>query len=57
MRHEKISPGLLLAYEDYQREGKEALTTHKRSLGIIAPKIALSLPVVSFLSTVTNKLI
>lgn len=38
MRHEKLSPGLLLAYEDYQREGQQALTTHKRSLGIIAPK-------------------
>ncbi|TBR58135.1 peptidase S8 [Westiellopsis prolifica IICB1] len=41
MRHEKLSPGLLLAYEDYQREGQEALTTHKRSLGIIAPKTSI----------------
>ncbi len=41
MRHEKLSPGLLLAYEDYQREGQEALTTHKRSLGIVAPKTSL----------------
>ncbi len=41
MRHEKLSPGLLLAYEDYQREGQEALTTHKRSLGIIAPKTTI----------------
>ncbi len=41
MRHEKLSPGLLLAYEDYQREGQEALTTHKRSLGIIAPKSSI----------------
>ncbi|BAY92971.1 MULTISPECIES: S8 family peptidase [unclassified Tolypothrix] len=38
MRHEKLSPGLLLAYEDYEHEGEQALTTHKRSLGIIAPK-------------------
>jgi subtilisin family serine protease len=37
MRHEKLSPGLLLAYEDYQHEGVTALTTHKRSLGIVAP--------------------
>jgi subtilisin family serine protease len=38
MRHEKLSPGLLLAFEDYQREGNEGLITHKRSLGIVASK-------------------
>lgn len=38
MRHEKLSPGLLLAYEDYQTEGEQALITHRRSLGIIASK-------------------
>ncbi|MBU7585561.1 MAG: S8 family peptidase [Nostoc sp. TH1S01] len=38
MRHEKLSPGLLLAVEDYQNEGLPALMTHKRSLGIMAPK-------------------
>ncbi len=38
MRHEKLSPGLLLAYEDYQREGEQALITHKQSLGIITPR-------------------
>jgi subtilisin family serine protease len=38
MRREKLSPGLLLAYEDYQNEGEEALITHRRSLGIVAPK-------------------
>jgi subtilisin family serine protease len=38
MRHEKLSAGLLLAYEDYQRDGEQALIPHKRSLGIIAPK-------------------
>ncbi|MBD2168001.1 S8 family peptidase [Calothrix membranacea FACHB-236] len=38
MRHEKLSPGLLLAYQDYENEGEQALTTHKRSLGIIAHK-------------------
>lgn len=38
MRPEKLSPGLLLAYQDYQGEGAQALTTHKRSLGLITPK-------------------
>ncbi|MEH2462964.1 S8 family peptidase [Nostoc sp.] len=38
MRHEKLSPGLLLAFQDYQNEGDQALVTHKRSLGIIAHK-------------------
>ncbi len=38
MRHQKLSPGLLLAYQDYENEGEQALITHKRSLGIIAPK-------------------
>ncbi|MEH2077580.1 MAG: S8 family peptidase [Nostoc sp.] len=38
MRHEKLSPGLLLAFQDYQNEGDKALITHKRSLGIIAHK-------------------
>lgn len=38
MRHEKLSPGLLLAFRDYQNEGDQALVTHKRSLGIIAHK-------------------
>jgi subtilisin family serine protease len=38
MRHEKLSAGLLLAYEDYQRDGEQALIPHKRSLGIIAPQ-------------------
>ncbi|BAY78837.1 peptidase S8/S53 [Nostoc linckia NIES-25] len=38
MRHDKLSPGLLLAFQDYQNEGEQALVTHKRSLGIIAHK-------------------
>lgn len=38
MRHEKLSPGLLLAYHDYQSEGEPALITHKRSLGIVTSK-------------------
>jgi subtilisin family serine protease len=33
---EKISPGLLVALADYQAEGREVLTAHKRSLGIIS---------------------
>ncbi|MDJ0620799.1 MAG: S8 family peptidase [Calothrix sp. MO_192.B10] len=36
MRRDKLSPGLLLAFEDYQQEGQEGLTTHKRSLGIVS---------------------
>ncbi len=38
MRHQKLSPGLLLAFEDVQREGDEASIAHKRSLGIVLPK-------------------
>ncbi len=41
MRHEKLSPGLLLAYEDYRREGEQALIPHKRSLGIVAAKSSI----------------
>ncbi len=41
MRHEKLSPGILLAYEDFHKEGGSALATHKRSLGIITPRSAL----------------
>ncbi|MEB3177850.1 MAG: S8 family peptidase [Nostocaceae cyanobacterium] len=44
MRPEKLSAGLLLAYEDYQSEGAQALTTHKRSLGLIAPKSNIKPP-------------
>ncbi|MEM7726884.1 MAG: S8 family peptidase [Cyanobacteria bacterium P01_A01_bin.45] len=44
MRHEKLSPGILLAFEDFQREGKEALITHKRSLGIVSPKSSVREP-------------
>jgi subtilisin family serine protease len=38
MRHEKLSPGLLLAFQDYQNQGEQALIPHRRSLGLIAPK-------------------
>ncbi|MBW4636402.1 MAG: S8 family peptidase [Iphinoe sp. HA4291-MV1] len=38
MRHQKLSPGLLLAFEDYQREGQEALTPQIRMLSIVPPK-------------------
>ncbi|MCJ8283219.1 MAG: S8 family serine peptidase, partial [Rivularia sp. ALOHA_DT_140] len=41
MRHEKLSPGILLAYEDYHREGSQALVTHRRSLGIVSPRSTL----------------
>ena len=41
MRYEKLSPGLLLAYSDYQREGESALIPHKRSLGIVAAKSSI----------------
>ncbi len=36
MRRDKLSAGLLLAFEDYQEEGQEGLDTHKRSLGIVS---------------------
>jgi subtilisin family serine protease len=38
MRHEKLSPGLLLAFEDYQREGQQALTPQFKMLSIVPPK-------------------
>ncbi|MBH8566271.1 S8 family peptidase [Nostoc sp. CENA67] len=41
MRHEKLSPGLLLAYKDFQSEGEQAVITHKRSLGLFASKSTL----------------
>ncbi|MBW4573237.1 MAG: S8 family peptidase [Tolypothrix carrinoi HA7290-LM1] len=41
MRHQKLSPGLLLAYEDYQREGAQALIPQTRSLGIMASRTAM----------------
>jgi subtilisin family serine protease len=36
MQPEKISPGLLLALQDYRDELREGLIPHKRSLGIVA---------------------
>ncbi|HEY9636986.1 MAG TPA: S8 family peptidase [Coleofasciculaceae cyanobacterium] len=33
---EKISAGLLVALADYQAEGREVLTAHKRTLGIVS---------------------
>jgi subtilisin family serine protease len=41
MRYEKLSPGLLLAYSDYEREGESALIPHRRSLGIVAAKSSI----------------
>jgi hypothetical protein len=31
---EKISPGLLVALQDYEAEGREGIIPHKRSLGL-----------------------
>ena len=36
MRPEKISPGLLLALQDYQNEFRQGLALQKRSLGIVS---------------------
>ncbi|MEO8892309.1 MAG: S8 family peptidase [Coleofasciculaceae cyanobacterium] len=36
MQPEKISPGLLLALQDYRDELREGLIPHKRSLGVVA---------------------
>ncbi len=38
MQPEKISPGLLLALQDYRDESREGLIPHKRSLGIVSAK-------------------
>lgn len=36
MKHEKIAPALMVALEDYQEEGREGLTRHMRSLGLVS---------------------
>lgn len=36
MQPEKISPGLLLALQDYEVEGREGLIPHKQTLGIVS---------------------
>ena len=36
MKPEKIAPGLIVALEDYQQEGRAGLTRHLRSLGVIS---------------------
>ncbi|MEC4881615.1 MAG: S8 family peptidase [Scytonema sp. PMC 1070.18] len=38
MKHEKLSPGMLLAFEDYQREGQEAFTPQLQMLSIVPAK-------------------
>ncbi|WP_414752095.1 S8 family peptidase [Anabaena sp. CCY 9910] len=41
MRHEKLAPALLLAYQDLQNQGQTALIKHRYFLGIIAPKTVI----------------
>jgi subtilisin family serine protease len=44
MQPEKISPGLLVALQDYQSEGRQVLKAHKRTLGIVSPEATLKPP-------------
>ncbi|BAT53317.1 Peptidase S8 and S53, subtilisin, kexin, sedolisin [Nostoc sp. NIES-3756] len=41
MQHEKLAPGLLLAYQDFQNEEETALTQRRQLLGILPPKSIL----------------
>jgi len=36
MKFEKFAPGLMAAFEDYQREGRTGLSRHTRSLGVLS---------------------
>jgi subtilisin family serine protease len=36
MKFEKIAPGLMTAFEDYQREGRSGLGRHTQSLGVLS---------------------
>src|SRR5688572_3608883 len=36
MKYEKIAPGLLMALEDYKREGPSGLRRHMRSIRLVA---------------------
>ncbi len=36
MKFEKFAPGLMAAFEDYQREGRPGLSRHTRSLGVLS---------------------
>ena len=36
MRYEKIAPGLMAAFEDYQQEGRSGLSRHTRSMGVLS---------------------
>jgi subtilisin family serine protease len=38
MNYEKIAPGLMVAWEDYQNKGTDGLAPHLRSLGLISEK-------------------
>ncbi|MEJ1935045.1 S8 family serine peptidase, partial [Nostoc sp. NIES-2111] len=41
MQHEKLAPGLLLAYQDFQNEEETALTQRRQLLGILPSKSIL----------------
>ena len=36
MNYKKIAPGLLMAFEDYKREGLSGLRPHMRTIGLVA---------------------
>ncbi|GAB4533621.1 MAG: hypothetical protein Kow0063_15830 [Anaerolineae bacterium] len=36
MKYEKIAPGLMAAFEDYQREGRAGLIQHTQSMGVLS---------------------
>jgi subtilisin family serine protease len=36
MIHEKIAPGLMAVFEDYQHEGREGIIPHMRSFGLVS---------------------
>jgi subtilisin family serine protease len=38
MQYEKIAPGLMVAWEDYQEKGQDGLAPHMRSLGLVSEK-------------------
>jgi len=41
MRYEKIAPGLLVEFGDYQREGRRGVTQHIRALGRVSAEGSL----------------
>lgn len=38
MKYEKIAPGLVVAWDDYQQKGPDGLVPHMRSLGLVSEK-------------------